>query len=219
MLDVWVEGRRKSDARRGMVFWVIVVAALAIQPVLPVEAQQSPFRDTAGSIHEADIARIAQWGITVGCNPPDNDLFCPENTVTRGQMAAFMRRSFATPTSQYNYFFDDDESVFETDINSITSVGITQGCNPPTSTQYCLDDNITRGQMAAFLVRTLDLPAGPDAFSDDSNSIFEGDINALAAAGIAKGCDGDRFCGDALVSREQMASFIVRALDHLGCKA
>ena len=199
------------------VFWVVVVALLALQPAS--FAQQSPFRDTAGSVHEPDIGRIAAWGITVGCNPPENDLFCPRNNVTRGQMAAFMRRSFATPNSQYDYFFDDDESVFEVDINSITSVGITQGCNPPTSSQYCVNDNITRGQMAAFLVRTLALPAGPDAFVDDSDSIFEGDINALAAAGIAKGCDDNRYCADALVTREQMASFLVRALDRLGCKA
>jgi hypothetical protein len=204
---------------RSGLFWAIAFVLVAVQPISPVRAQTSPFRDTAGSVHAADIDKIALWGITVGCNPPANDLFCPKDNVTRGQMAAFMRRSFRTPVSQYNYFFDDDSSVFEADINSITSVGITQGCNPPTSSQYCVNANITRGQMAAFLVRTLELPAGPDAFSDDSTSIFENDINALAAAGIAKGCGTGRFCPDALVTREQMASFLVRALDHLGCKA
>jgi hypothetical protein len=204
---------------RSAAFWAIAFIVLAVQPVTAVQAQSSRFRDTGGSVHAADIDLIAQWGITVGCNPPANDLFCPENNVTRGQMAAFMRRSFRTPTSQYDYFYDDDASVFEADINSITAVGITKGCNPPTSSQYCVNSNITRGQMAAFLVRTLDLPSGPDVFSDDSTSIFEGDINALAAAGIAKGCGEDRFCPDALVTRQQMASFLVRALDHLGCKA
>jgi hypothetical protein len=30
--------------------------------------------------------------ITVGCNPPANTEFCPDENVTRGQMAAFMKR-------------------------------------------------------------------------------------------------------------------------------
>ena len=41
---------------------------------------------------ETDIERIAQAGITLGCNPPTNDRFCPDDTVTRGQMAAFLSR-------------------------------------------------------------------------------------------------------------------------------
>ncbi len=218
MEAVMVEEPLRSTAPRGVVFWVMLFMLLAIQPPTPATAQVSPFDDTGGSVHAADIALIAEWGITTGCNPPANDLFCPRDNVTRGQMAAFMRRSFRTPTSQYDYFFDDDTSVFEADINSITGVGITNGCNPPSSTQYCTEDNITRGQMAAFLVRTLELPSGPDAFSDDSASVFQGDINALAAAGIAKGCTDSNFCPDDLVTREQMASFLVRALDHLGCR-
>jgi hypothetical protein len=31
-------------------------------------------------------------GITVGCNPPGNTNYCPDDNVTRGQMAAFMKR-------------------------------------------------------------------------------------------------------------------------------
>jgi hypothetical protein len=198
----------------GAVFWVFVFLAISIQPQVPAFAQVSPFSDTRGSVHEADIALIADWGLTSGCAP---DRFCPGDTLTRGQMAAFMRRSFRTPTSQYDYFTDDQGSVFEGDINSITGVGITTGCNA-NSTRYCADEGITRGQMAAFLRRTLSLPSGPDAFSDDNDSIFEDDINALAAAGIAKGCSDSRFCPDDVITRAQMASFLVRALDHLGCR-
>ena len=41
--------------------------------------------------------------------------------------------------------------------------------------------------MAAFLDRALGLPDGPNAFADDDQSIFEANINALAAAGITEG--------------------------------
>jgi hypothetical protein len=207
--------RAERRSPSGAIFWVFVFLAISIQPQVPAFAQVSPFSDTRGSVHEADIALIAEWGLTSGCTP---DRFCPEDPLTRGQMAAFMRRSFVTPTSQYDYFGDDEGSVFAADINSIAGVGITQGCNPPTSSRYCPDETITRGQMAAFLRRTLSLPPGPEVFSDDNDSIFEDDINALAAAGIAKGCSDSRFCPDDVITRAQMASFLVRALDHIECR-
>jgi hypothetical protein len=53
------------------------------------------FTDDDGSVFEADIAKLAAAGITKGCNPPTNDRFCPESNVTRGQMAAFLRRAAA----------------------------------------------------------------------------------------------------------------------------
>ena len=51
------------------------------------------FRDIDGSVFEADIVWLAITGITRGCNPPVNDQFCPNDPVTRGQMAAFLRRA------------------------------------------------------------------------------------------------------------------------------
>ncbi len=51
------------------------------------------FADDDGSIFEADIEKLATAGITRGCNPPANDRFCPDTTVTRGQMTAFLRRA------------------------------------------------------------------------------------------------------------------------------
>ncbi len=106
--------------------------------------------------------------------------------------------------------------LFFADIEWLAAEGITLGCNPPANTNYCPDAEVTRGQMAAFLDRALDLPNGPDAFNDDEGSVFEANINALAAAGITKGCNppvNDRFCPDASVTRGQMAAFLNRALD------
>lgn len=51
------------------------------------------FADVADdSVFLDDIEWLKEKGITKGCNPPDNDLFCPKNPVTREQMAAFLRR-------------------------------------------------------------------------------------------------------------------------------
>jgi hypothetical protein len=70
--------------------------------------------------------------------------------------------------------------------------------------------------MAAFLVRAFDYPAvGAAGFTDVGGSVFTGDIAALAAQGVTKGCnppDNTRFCPNDPVTREQMATFLVRAL-------
>ena len=69
--------------------------------------------------------------------------------------------------------------------------------------------------MASFLVRALQLPAGDeDFFLDDDSSSHEASINALRQAGITTGCrlGRDHYCPSDPVSREQMASFLARAL-------
>ncbi|HEX2153906.1 MAG TPA: ScyD/ScyE family protein [Acidimicrobiia bacterium] len=178
------------------------------------------FSDDDDSVHELNIAALAAAGVTRGCNPPDNDEFCPGEGTTRGQMAAFLVRALDLAGSDVDEFTDDEGNIFEGDINAVAAAGITRGCNPPDNDEYCPGDTVTRGQMAAFLVRALDVPASDvDGFTDDEGSIFEGDINALKAAGITAGCNppaNDNFCPDDIVTRAQMASFLVRALDQLG---
>ncbi|MCH7901901.1 MAG: S-layer homology domain-containing protein [Acidobacteria bacterium] len=51
------------------------------------------FIDDDGHLFENAIEWLANEGITKGCNPPVNDKFCPDDFVTRGQMAAFLKRA------------------------------------------------------------------------------------------------------------------------------
>lgn len=175
------------------------------------------FVDDEGSTHEADIEVIAAAGITLGCNPPANDEFCPTDTFARGQGAAFFNRALNLLPGADDFFVDDDTSIFEDDINAIAGVGITVGCNPPDNDQFCPDDGVTRAQWASFMVRALGLTAGAgdDLFTDDDGNTHEADIDRLATAGITLGCnppDNDLFCPDDIVTRQQAASFFVRAL-------
>jgi hypothetical protein len=108
-------------------------------------------------------------------------------------------------------FADDDGNPFEADIEWLASEGITLGC---AIDLFCPKAPVTRGQMASFLVRSLDLPASTtDAFTDDAASPHQADINALAEAGVTTGCGPGLFCPDDSVTRQQMASFLTRALD------
>ena len=193
---------------------VVFVVPVALAADLP---PGGTFIDDDGNIHEGAIEAIAAEGITRGCNPPVNDLYCPESAVRRGQMAAFLNRAIGLPAASKDYFSDDEGSVFEADINAIAEAGITKGCNPPDNDRFCPDREVTRGQMAAFLVRAFGYTDSGDGdlFTDDDDSIFESDIDRLGTAGVTKGCNpptNDRYCPDALVKRDQMASFLSRAL-------
>lgn len=197
------------------------IAFVALAVVMSTEAEgivlSGFFTDDNGSTFEGDIDAIANEGITKGCNPPANNRYCPDDSVTRGQMAAFLRRALGLPQVSTDFFTDDDGSTFEADINAIAATGITRGCNPPANNRYCPNDPVDRGQMAAFLRRAKELPnVRSDHFVDDNTSTFEGDINAIAADGITKGCNpptNDRYCPNDNVTRGQMAAFIRRALD------
>jgi hypothetical protein len=168
----------------------------------------TPFTDIATSTFLKDIEWLYLEGITTGCTATK---FCPKDDVTRGQMAAFLVRALDLPPSTTDAYLDDASNTFEKDINALAAAAITKGCAPD---RFCPDAKVTRGQMAAFLARALDLPpTTTDFFTDDGSSTFERDIDRLAAAGITTGCTPTTFCPTANVTREQMAAFLHRALD------
>lgn len=70
---------------------VVAVALLVLVPTTAIAA--SSFTDVPDdSVFSAHIEWMAENEITLGCNPPTNDRYCPSDNVTREQMAAFMHR-------------------------------------------------------------------------------------------------------------------------------
>ncbi len=170
---------------------------------------QESLRDVRNSGFKTEIQWLVDRGISKGCNPPDNNRYCPEGLVTRGEMAAFLARALSLPTTA-TPFTDVGGSVFEHEIGALTLAGITQGCTPTT---FCPNDHVTREQMAAFLTRALNLyRPGTDLFTDDESSVFESEIEALRYAGITTGCGIGLFCPGNPVTRGEMAAFLSRAL-------
>ena len=107
-------------------------------------------------------------------------------------------------------FYDTVGSPFLADIEWLAAAGISNGCG---GGAFCPGSPVSREQMASFLTRALGLPAAStDYFWDDGGSAHQDDINRVAQAGIANGCGGGAFCPGNVVSREQMASFLSRAL-------
>ena len=173
----------------------------------PPPSGDHPFTDVGGSMFEADITWAYEEGITAGCSP---SRFCPDNAVTREQMASFLVRALKLPVTNEDFFEDDDASQHEADINRLAAAGITGGCDDD---RYCPRANVTREQMASFLARALKLGAtSQDFFADDNSSIHEGAINRLAASGITGGCSANAFCPSNPVTRAQMTAFLHRGM-------
>jgi hypothetical protein len=113
-----------------------------------------------GGAFDPWIEELAALQITGGCGP---NLYCPNNTVTRQQMAVFLLK--ALEGSAYDPpdcadIFDDVPCTpgtgFSDWIEELFNRGITGGCSmaPPL---YCPTNPNNRGQMAVFLVKTFGL--------------------------------------------------------------
>jgi hypothetical protein len=119
---------------------------LARTMALPA-ATKDYFSDDNGTTHEANINKIAEAGITGGCEPGH---FCPGASVSRAQMAGFLVRALNLPAATKDYFIDDNDSSLEGAINALAEAGVTGGCG---TGKYCPNAAVTREQMAAFLLR------------------------------------------------------------------
>jgi hypothetical protein len=167
----------------------------------------------------SDILKIARQGITLGCGGGN---YCPSNSVTREQMAAFIIKAlgdFNPPTPPQQRFTDvPPSSPFYAFIDEMAVRQITVGCG---GTNYCPGSTVPHEQMATFIVRALqppgyDPPTPPSQrFTDvPPTNVFYAFIDEYAARGIWRGCNdvpGPTFCPSDPVTRAQMAHILVQA--------
>jgi len=112
-------------------------------------------------------------------------------------------------------FLDIDGNWAEAYIGAIYTAGITTGCG---GGNYCPSQNVTRDQMAAFTIRAKEgEPASSCAsvpFSDvPISNGFCKYIKRMLDLNITTGCGGGNYCPSQNVSRDQMAAFIIRAVE------
>ncbi|MBL8222682.1 MAG: S-layer homology domain-containing protein, partial [Bryobacterales bacterium] len=90
---------------------------------------------------------------------------------------------------------------------------ITAGCS---ATDYCPDAPVTRGQMAALMIRAI---SGDNvsysytaSFTDvNINYAFFRYVQRMKELGVTLGCTTTTYCPDSLTTRGEMAAFLVRA--------
>ena len=105
---------------------IMLMAAVVVAVLVPVVAfAAGGFTDVGDdNIFRNDIQWMANAGITKGCNPPANDMYCPGDNVTREQMAAFMRRLADRVTSLTEVAERVEGSSFDTSATPLISFGI-----------------------------------------------------------------------------------------------
>jgi hypothetical protein len=166
-----------------------------------------------------EIERVVKAGVTIGCaTSPAGTQYCPTTAVTRGQMAAFLCRvkgwtwlDASPPT-----FADVPKTnTFFGYVERLVAQGVTAGC--ATSPRlYCVNDPVTRAEMAVFLCRTLNWTVYKPAvatFGDVPKDYWAwGYIERIYLGGVTAGCGaGPIYCPGSAVTRAQMAVFLCRA--------
>jgi hypothetical protein len=156
-------------------------------------------------------------GITGGCST--NPLkYCPDTNITRAQLSVFLLKgmhgaAYNPPNATGTVFSDVPASYWAAKwIEQLAEEGITGGCG---GGKFCPNTPVTREQMAVFLLRaehgnTYTPPAATGVFTDVPAGYWAAPwIEQLAEEGITGGCGGGKFCPTKIVTRAQMAVFIV----------
>jgi uncharacterized protein YkwD len=177
-------------------------------------AERKPERSPA---RLSDIDRSAHRGaITTAwrrdlIRPCEGRRYCPRRAVRRGELASVVSRMRELPRSSTDHF--DDVTTAAAAINALADAGIVVGCE---TRRFCPERKVTRAQLASMLVRALPAlrPIAGRRFTDlPPGYVHTAAINALAEAGVTRGCAARLYCPTARVTREQLASFLIRALD------
>ena len=186
----------------------------------PHRTPAAPFPDIRGNAHREAIDCITWYGLANGTR---DETFAPADTLTRSRMAAFLARlveraGVRLPPARDQGFTDVAGSAHADPINQLASLGIVEGMS---ATTYGPKEPVTRAQMATFLVRAYErvsgerLTAGRDWFPDDGGIAHEDAINRAADAGFVTGLTSSAYGPQRTVRRDQLASFLARALDRL----
>ncbi|GEM_PF-3850746 len=168
------------------------------------------------------IERLYNAGITGGCATSPLK-YCPENQVTRAQMAVFLLKGIhgssynPPPVGAGTGFADVPTSYWAAPwIKQLAAEGVTGGCG---GGNFCPDNPVTRAQMAVFLLKSkhgvaYTPPAATGVFADVPVGYWADKwIEQLATEAITGGCGGSNYCPDNPVTRAQMAVFLVKTFN------
>jgi hypothetical protein len=219
--DGHVYGVGDSFQVRGVTIQVVSFDGVAFTLTVSGDSVSERFVDDNGNFHEPAIRQIAGIGVSTGCNAA-TDRYCPARGVSRAEMAAFLLRAIGdtTPASATAAFADVPASAWYAPfVDRLAELGISVGYADGT---FRPDAGVSRAEMAVFMTRAFPSlsdvnPSG--VFADvPTDSWFAASAEGLFAAGVTTGCADDplRYCPNATVARDAMASFLARALGIAG---
>jgi len=168
----------------------------------------------------SSIESLKNANITGGCATTPSLIYCPDETVTRAQMAVFLLKGihgpdYTPPLVNPGVGFTDVPADYwaATWINQLAAEGITSGCS---ANLYCPEATVSRAQMAIFLLKARYTsgyipPNASGVFTDVPLGYWADKwVEQLAIEGITSGCAVGNYCPDNPVTRAQMAVFLVK---------
>lgn len=215
---VWTWGVNEKESSTGNGFFaafdpvIDTTASGSGGGVTPQPAVTTRFSDVTGGVHLEAVERLAAAGVINGYA---DGTFRPTDNLTRGQLAALLDRSLNLESGACNDCprpTDIAGSTHATSIQNVVAAGVATGYPDGT---FAPERLVTRAQLATFLTNALDLPE-PDEqhpFGDVRGSTHEEAIASIASAGITTGQTPSSFAPRQHVRRDQMATFLDRALD------
>ena len=195
-------------------------AARGIDGACPFAAQQlERFADVSESAHFEAINCISYYLITQGRDAADDGRgYAPGDLVTRGQMATFTTRMLELVTQEtlpVDAAFIDDAVLHQPGIRKLATAGVVAGVG---GEAFAPGREVTRGQMATFVARSLEflldeeLPS-EELFPDIAGTTHADSIRKLGAVEVVTGLPDGTYGAQEPITREQMASFLARAMD------
>jgi hypothetical protein len=161
------------------------------------------------------IETLYHHSVTGGCAAMT---YCPGNSTTRAQMSVFALigkegAAYSPVACGATPMFADVAvtSPYCKWVEELARRGVVGGCG---GGNYCPTNPVTRGQMAIFMLKTLDPTLDPPAcgtpmFGDvPASSPYCKWVEELARRGVVSGCGGGNYCPANPVTRGQMGVFI-----------
>lgn len=152
------------------------------------------------NVHVQGILAVTTAGVADSCGIAR---FCPTSPVTRGDFVVMLARSMdVSPASTSR--FTDMTGPAAGHAEALAARGIVSGV---TATTFAPDRLLSREQLATLFAGALQLAPQPSPFGDVSGT-HAGNVGAIAARGIVRGCGPDRFCPRDQVTRAQVATML-----------
>ena len=210
--------------RRFAVVAAVAMAAsiLASAPAAVAQSDTAPSED-AGA-HQPAIDALARSGsqsqtsIFEGTGCADGDGLCPHEPLLRWEMAVWLVRNFdrvsPAATGESRFTDVDADMWWAPYVDRLADLEFAETCSDD-PLRFCPTEPITRGEMAAVLVKAFDFDASERYWFSDVNSEhpYVDDISRLANARITAGCHRSpaRYCPDDNITRAQAAALLAAA--------
>ena len=140
---------------------IAVLLVVIVDETAPPESTLNSFVDVGVDEWWAPyVERLFELGITRGC-AVSPARYCPEDRVTRAQLASFLVRAFELEEAASGPFTDISTSGHADDINASVAPGVMAGCRASLPDRFCPHTSPTRGQLIEHLSRAEKLEANP----------------------------------------------------------